>query len=534
MNPGIIYTRVSTKEQAEKKLSLDNQEKECKEFARKEAIQVPDGQVFREEGESAKFIDRTELQRMLRFVQDNRGKIETLYIWKIDRLARNLGDYYGIKVALAKYGVKIISVTEPIDDDPVGRFLEAILAAAAQFDNEIRAIRSLTGMKMRVEQGEWPHDAPIGYMKVKGSVIVDKKLAPKITDIITKFSTGTYNIAGMRKYAFEIGVMTSSGKQKSHSQMERIVTNPFYCGLTKNKLSEKVIKGRHTPLVTEEVIQKNQNIINKDKKAIVLHGNDLFPLRGTILCTNCKKSLTASISKGNGGQYQLYHCSRPTCTKVKTKRNRVSADVDVVHKEFRELLEARRPLNKGIARLYKALLLKAWNDEYGKSVENLTLINREIERYKELKFSTTQKFIADKIKEEDRDEQLKRIDAKLDILEDERVEVDHYVKIREQIVDDAMSFITTPDIFWNRASTRSRQAIQKLLFPAGIPYDFETGFGTTEQIDSYLLLQKIASEEANNFYLVGSAESNWNQVKRQLVTMWQIVNEIRSESPVKV
>ncbi len=70
----------------------------------------------------------------------------------IDRLARNLGDYYGIKVALAKYGVKIISVTEPIDDDPGGRFLEAILAAAAQFDNEIRAIRSLTGMRMRVER----------------------------------------------------------------------------------------------------------------------------------------------------------------------------------------------------------------------------------------------------------------------------------------------------------------------------------------------------------------------------------------------
>jgi site-specific DNA recombinase len=150
MGYGIIYTRVSTREQAEKRLSLENQEKECKALARKQDQLVPDANIFSDKGESAKVIDRPELQRMLRFVQTNKGKIDVLYIWKIDRLARKLGDYYGIKVALGKYGVRIISVTEPIEDDPVGRFLEAILAAAAQFDNEIRAIRSVTGMRMRV------------------------------------------------------------------------------------------------------------------------------------------------------------------------------------------------------------------------------------------------------------------------------------------------------------------------------------------------------------------------------------------------
>jgi site-specific DNA recombinase len=200
MSNGIIYTRVSTKEQAEKRLSLENQEKECKEFARnKEHILVPDAHIFRDKGESAKFADRPELQRMLQFVKEQKGKIEILYIWKIDRLARNLGDYYGIKVALAKYGVRIISVTEPIDDDPVGRFLEAILAAAAQFDNEIRAIRSLTGMRMRVEQGEWPHSATIGYKKVNKSVVIDPEFGEAITDVLVQFSTGTYTVADISR-----------------------------------------------------------------------------------------------------------------------------------------------------------------------------------------------------------------------------------------------------------------------------------------------------------------------------------------------
>jgi hypothetical protein len=54
-----------------------------------------------------------------------------------------------------------------------------------------------------------------------------------------------------------------------------------------------------------------------------------------------------------------------------------------------------------------------------------------------------------------------------------------------------MSFIRTPDIFWNRANTKIKQDIQMLLFPNGIAYDFETGFGTTEKIKSYLLIEDL-------------------------------------------
>ena len=505
MSIGIIYTRVSTKEQAEKRLSLENQEKECKAFAYKQQnIQIPDTNIFSDKGESAKFADRPELQRMLQYVRNNKGKIELLYIWKIDRLARNLGDYYGIKVALGKYGVKIVSVTEPIDDDPVGRFLEAILAAAAQFDNEIRAIRSITGMRQRVEQGEWPHSAPIGYIKRNRSVVIDDVHAPIIQDILNRFSTGLHSVTEISRYAFDKGIKTKTGKPKSYEAMKKILKNLFYAGYTKNKLSDKIIKGRHTPLVDEETIYKNIDIINKNKKVIIIKGDDLYSLRGTLLCTNCGNKLTASAPRGRSRNYSLYQCGRKTCTKAITGK-KASADVDLVHKQFRELLEARRPLNKGIARLYKTLVMKAWNDEYGKALETSTQINHEIESYKELRFSTIQKYIADKIKEQDRDEQLKRLDEKIETLEQEKVEIDSYVKEKEQVVDEAMNFIQTPDIFWNRASTRSRRAIQSLLFPSGIPYDFETGFGTTKDIESYLLLNKLTKNIAKKTDLVATS-----------------------------
>lgn len=95
----------------------------------------------------------------------------------------------------------------------------------------------------------------------------------------------------------------------------------------------------------------------------------------------------------------------PCTRKITSKKS--SGDVDVIHKEFRELLESKRPLNAGITRLYKNLVLRAWNDEYGVALKNASQINHDIEVHKELRFATNEKFISDKITEQDRDEQLR-------------------------------------------------------------------------------------------------------------------------------
>ncbi len=488
MKLGIIYTRVSTDKQVDK-TSLTTQKKECIAQAKKDNVRIPDENIFVEKGESAKFVDRTELQNLLKFVKDNKKKVSVLYIWKIDRLARNLGDYYGIKVALAKYDVKIISVTEPIEDDPVGRFLEAILAAAAQFDNEIRAIRTVTGMRVRVEQGKWPHSPPIGYMKVRKRVVKDPEYADTIRGILIEFSKGTYSLAEIARYAYVKGVKTKSDRPKSTDAMKKILSNFIYAGFTKNKLTEKMYKGRHEALVDEQVIYKNIDLIEGSKKTYTLRGDDLFPLRGTLLCSNCEHSLTASSPKGRNKYYSKYHCNKQTCKKKITGRT-ASGDADVAHKHFRELLSCFRPLDD-VEKLFKTIVLRRWNDEYSQATENAKQINDEIDHYRKLRTATNEKFIMDKITEEDKDTQINNIAQKIEDLEEELTEADAYVKEKEQIVDDAMSFIRTPDIFWNQANTKIRQDIQMLLFPNGIAYDFETGFGTASKIKSYLLMEEI-------------------------------------------
>lgn len=145
----VAYIRVSTEEQT-KGTSLDSQKEACIQYARLHNIELTEKNIFREEGVSAKIIDRPQLAALLDYCSKQRGKITHCIIWKVDRLARKSEYHHIIKAQLLKCGVKLVSVTEPIDDSPMGNLMDSMLAAFAQFDNDIRAARTTGGMKARL------------------------------------------------------------------------------------------------------------------------------------------------------------------------------------------------------------------------------------------------------------------------------------------------------------------------------------------------------------------------------------------------
>src|SRR5262249_34568864 len=154
--------------------SLSSQESACREFARVHKYVV--SKVFVEQGESAKFADRPELLALLDYCRDRQNGVTTLLVWKVDRFARNVADHFNIKATLLKYGCHVVSVTEPIDGNPEGKLMETILAGFAQFDNDIRALRSVQGMRRKLQEGLFPWKPPVGYRSVTPSG--QKKTAP--------------------------------------------------------------------------------------------------------------------------------------------------------------------------------------------------------------------------------------------------------------------------------------------------------------------------------------------------------------------
>ncbi|PYV26872.1 MAG: hypothetical protein DMG24_06035 [Acidobacteria bacterium] len=157
---GVIYCRVSSKEQIEG-TSLESQEQACREYARSHNIKVL--KILSSAASPPSLPTALSFIELIDFCRQNKGAVEVLLVWKVDRFARNVGDHFNVKATLLKYGVRVASVTEPIDSNPEGKLMETILAGFAQFDNDIRAIRTVQGMRRKLQEGIFPWKPPFGY-----------------------------------------------------------------------------------------------------------------------------------------------------------------------------------------------------------------------------------------------------------------------------------------------------------------------------------------------------------------------------------
>ncbi|MFA7328660.1 MAG: recombinase family protein, partial [Candidatus Ratteibacteria bacterium] len=150
---GIIYTRVSSDEQI-KGTSLEFQEELCRKYCEQKSIEIV--AVFREEGETAKDLslnNRKKFLEALEFCRKNKSQIQAFIVLRVDRFARNTEDHFSVRKILMNYGTMLHSVTEPIGNKPAEKFIETVLAGAAEYDNALRKQRCTDGMLARINQG---------------------------------------------------------------------------------------------------------------------------------------------------------------------------------------------------------------------------------------------------------------------------------------------------------------------------------------------------------------------------------------------
>jgi DNA invertase Pin-like site-specific DNA recombinase len=177
----VIYVRVSDPRQAEN-LSLATQLRACEEYCQRQGFAVLER--FNEQGESAKTADRTELQKLLQFCRINKGKVYFVVVFNLTRFAREKYDHFALRAHLKSLGISLRSATEPIDDTATGKLMEGVLAAFAQFDNDVRSDRTKAGMRAALELGRWTFLAPIGYLNAprwSGKSLVEDPERPPLS-----------------------------------------------------------------------------------------------------------------------------------------------------------------------------------------------------------------------------------------------------------------------------------------------------------------------------------------------------------------
>jgi DNA invertase Pin-like site-specific DNA recombinase len=227
----VIYVRVSTKEQTEN-LSLPTQLRACEEYCRRHGFEIL--HRFQEQGESAKTTDRSELQNLLKYCRTHKGKVHVVIVYNLTRFAREKYDHFALRAHLKSLGISLRSATEPIDDTSTGKLMEGVLAAFAQFDNDVRSDRTRAGMRAALELGRWTFPAPLGYLnapKWSGkSLVHDPERAQLVKSAFEDLATGRYTKQEVIARATAAGLRSRKGLMLSPQSFGQMMRNPIYIG----------------------------------------------------------------------------------------------------------------------------------------------------------------------------------------------------------------------------------------------------------------------------------------------------------------
>lgn len=360
----VIYTRVSTKEQAENNYSLETQLKYCKEYAAKKGLIVLE--YFGGTYESAKSDERKECQRMLTFVKKSKQKVHRIIVYDYTRFSRSGANAIYIAKGLKEKDIYVDSVKQPTDTTTVsGQFMQGVNFLVAEMENETRRQRMMDGTRQALLNGKWPHSPPVGYTVIredgKREIIINKtgKLIRKA--FLWKAEEGCENTEIIKW-------LKALGFQVYKQRLTKIFNNPFYCGLMVHRsLGGEVVPGTHPALISEEVFLKVNGIL-KAKRNKGLHSKEWpeTPLRRFMICECCGKFLTsykrATKTKKLATRkerakytyarpYHYYKCPTPGC--------RVNVRAETLHEAFMEVLHALTVEEK-FSKVAKAVLTESF------------------------------------------------------------------------------------------------------------------------------------------------------------------------------
>ncbi|MEP7374741.1 MAG: recombinase family protein, partial [Chitinophagaceae bacterium] len=307
-----LYVRVSTDEQAEKGYSQKHQDDRLKQYCAFTNIEIAG--VYWEDY-SAKTFDRPEFKKLLAHLKKHRNSADLLLFLKWDRFSRNIAEAYAMINQLNKLGIEPQAIEQPLDlDIPENKIMLAFYLAAPEVENDRRSLNTIAGMRRAMREGRHVNMAPKGYKNARDEnenpIIIIGKDAPLIKWAFEEIARGVYNVIEVWKMAKEKGLDTSK------AQIWNILRNPFYCGrlFIPAYKDEKamVVPAIHEAIISEILFDDVQDVLNGRKRKFPAKNcmKEELPLRGNLICRKCGGKLTGSASKGNGGRYFYYHCTK--------------------------------------------------------------------------------------------------------------------------------------------------------------------------------------------------------------------------------
>jgi site-specific DNA recombinase len=333
----VVYARVSSKEQEKEGFSIPAQLKLLKEYAAANGLAVAQQYV---DVETAKQTGRAAFGEMVGYLKSH-PSVRVMLVEKTDRLYRNLKDWVtvdelDVEMHFPKEGVVLSRESRSSE-----KFMHGIkvLMAKNYIDNLSEEARK--GMQEKAEQGIWPTVAPLGYRNITGPdgkkvIATDPDVAPIISKLFEWYATGQYSLKEVAQKARDAGfIYRRTGARVPVSAVHTILRNRLYTGWF--EWNGKLIKGRHQPLVSEELWERVQGVLDGRNANKAKRGKHNFAFSGLIACAKCGCSVVGEIKKQ---RYVYYHCTgyADKCQGNPASCRRSYVREELLEKQFTELL----------------------------------------------------------------------------------------------------------------------------------------------------------------------------------------------------
>ena len=153
-----IYARVSTGRQAEHDLSIPDQIAQIETWCAARSFN-PVAQ-FIEPGASATDDKRPEFLRMIERASDGENAFDVIVVHSFSRFFR---DAFGLEFyvrKLARHGVKLVSITQELGDDPAQVMMRQVIALFDEYQSKENAKHVKRALKENARQGFWYGSLP--------------------------------------------------------------------------------------------------------------------------------------------------------------------------------------------------------------------------------------------------------------------------------------------------------------------------------------------------------------------------------------
>lgn len=316
-----IYTRVSSEEGLEQQFnSLQAQREACDAYI---TSQRHEGWVaiagrYDDGGFTGGSMERPALMRLLADIEA--GLIDTVVVYKVDRLSRSLPDFVKFIECCERYSVAFVSVTQHFKTDTsMGRLVLNVLLSLAQFEREVIGERIRDKIAASKKKGYWMGGVPpLGYDVRDRKLVVNPEEAELVRSIFRGFvslRSGTLLVKALAAEGRRTKSWTTqdgrqrTGRPFSKGALYKLLHHRGYRGEVVHR--EQTYKGEHEAIVPRALWDEVHKILAEGHRA---RGNRTraktpAPLRGVIRCAAHGCAMAPTFTRKKGRTYRYYLCT---------------------------------------------------------------------------------------------------------------------------------------------------------------------------------------------------------------------------------